>query len=191
MPISDKKSVYSRLDMRKLTHDEIARSRLSPEQLQREERFPVYVLLDNIRSLYNVGSIFRTADGARVSRLFLSGYTPRPPRKEIEKVALGATESVPWEYVQNPHPLIHDLKSRGIRLCVLEHTDASKPYTSLSRKDFPLCLVIGNEITGVSKDIIAEADDAVEIPMYGMKQSLNVAVAFGIAAFEIVRILRD
>jgi tRNA G18 (ribose-2'-O)-methylase SpoU len=177
--------------MRKLTHEEIARTRFTVEQLHREERFPVYVLLDNIRSLYNVGSIFRTADGARVSRLYLSGFTPHPPRKEIDKVALGATESVPWEYVQNPQTVIRTMKSRGIRVCVLEHTDESRPCTSLTRKDFPLCLVVGNEITGVSGDIIAQADSAVEIPMYGMKQSLNVAVAFGIAVFDIVRILRD
>ena len=177
--------------MRKLTYEEISCRRFTLQQLRQEERFPIYVLLDNIRSLYNVGSIFRTADGARIKKLFLGGYTPHPPRKEIEKTALGATHSVPWEYVQNPLPAIRNLKSQGIRVAVLEHTDTSVPYYSLQRDDFPLCLVVGNEITGVSKEIIAETDRAIEIPMYGMKQSLNAAVAFGIAVFEFVRIVSE
>jgi tRNA G18 (ribose-2'-O)-methylase SpoU len=177
--------------MRKLTHDEIARQRFTLQELEREERFPIIILLDNIRSLYNVGSIFRTADGARVTKLFLCGYTPHPPRKEIEKTALGATSTVPWEYVQDPFVAIRTLKSQGIRLCILEHTDHSTAYHDVQRQHFPLCLVIGNEITGVSKEIIAEADFAIDIPMFGMKQSLNAAVAMGIATFELMRIWRD
>ena len=176
--------------MRKLIHDEIATQRFSAEQLSKLERYPIYVLLDNIRSLYNVGSIFRTSDGARITKLFLSGYTPHPPRKEIEKTALGATDTVPWEYVQDARTLITKLKADGIKICVLEHTNESKSYSSLSKKDFPLCLVVGGEISGVSKDIVTQADCAIEIPMFGMKQSLNAAVAYGIAVFEFVRILR-
>ena len=177
--------------MRKLTHDEIARQRFTPDQLQHEERFPITILLDNIRSLYNVGSIFRTADGARVQKLFLCGYTPHPPRKEIEKTALGATSTVPWEYIQDPHSLIRTLKLQGTRICVLEHTDTSTPYHSLRRRDFPLCLIVGNEITGVSKELVAATDIAIDIPMFGMKQSLNAAVALGIAVFELVKIWRN
>jgi tRNA G18 (ribose-2'-O)-methylase SpoU len=177
--------------MRKLTHEEIGRNRLSPEQLAREERFPVTILLDNIRSLYNVGSIFRSADGARVSRLILSGYTPHPPRKEIEKTALGATATVPWTYVRDPLEAIAGLKSGGVRICVLEQTGSSTPYYSISKESFPLCLVVGNEITGVSGEILREADFAVDIPMYGMKQSLNAAVALGITVFELVRIWKS
>jgi tRNA G18 (ribose-2'-O)-methylase SpoU len=175
--------------MRKLEHHEIAGRRLSPEKLSKTERFPVFALLDNIRSLYNVGSIFRTADGVRLSRLILTGYTPCPPRKEIEKTALGATSSVPWEYVRDPLEAIGDLKREGIRICVVEQTDRSSPYYSLGVEDFPLCLVIGNEITGVGKQILASADSSVDIPMFGMKQSLNAAVAFAVAAFECVKIL--
>ncbi|MBI4811149.1 MAG: RNA methyltransferase [Ignavibacteriales bacterium] len=149
----------------------------------------MYGLLDNIRSLYNVGAIFRTADGARISKLFLCGYTPYPPRKEIEKTALGATSTIPWEYFKNPLDAIDLLKSQGIRICVLEHTDKSLPYYSLTKDVFPLCLVVGNEITGVSKEILSQADYAIDIPMYGMKQSLNAAIAFGITTFDCVRIL--
>ncbi len=177
--------------MRKLSHDEISRQRFTAEQLRTAQRHPVYVLLDNIRSLYNVGSIFRTSDGARISKLFLCGYTPHPPRKEIEKTALGSTLTVPWEYRPDPMTVIGELKSRGIRLCVLEHTDESRDYHSIAKKDFPICIVIGGEISGVSKDIVAQADTAIEIPMFGVKQSLNAAVAYGIAVFELLRILNS
>ena len=177
--------------MKKLSHDEIAQKRFTLEQLNEAERFPIYVLLDNIRSLYNVGSIFRTSDGARISKLFLCGYTPHPPRKEIEKTALGAVDSVPWEYIKYPLEAINRMRTAGIRICVLEHTTSSVPYYSLTRNHFPLCIVVGNEITGVSKEIIAAADVAVDIPMHGMKQSLNASVAYGIALFEFVKVFRE
>lgn len=177
--------------MRKLSPEEIAAARHAPEALRSLERFPVYGLLDNIRSLYNVGSMFRTADGARLAKLYLTGYTPRPPRREIEKTALGATATVPWEYVRNPLDAVEALRRSGVRICVLEHTDRSVVHYRLSRTDLPLCIVVGNEITGVSAELLAVADCAVEIPMYGMKQSLNAAVAFGIAVFELVRMFRE
>lgn len=174
--------------MKKLTHDEIAARRLTLDELRSETRLPIYVLLDNIRSLYNVGSMFRTSDGGRIARLILTGYTPHPPRKEIEKTALGATESVPWEYVRDPLEAIEKLRQEGVRICALEHTTRSVPYYTLAKEAFPLCLVVGNEITGVSQEILARADMAVDIPMFGMKQSLNAAVAYGIALYEFVRI---
>lgn len=177
--------------MRKMTHEEIAKLRYKPENLQKIERFPVYGLLDNIRSLYNVGAMFRIADGARIEKLFLSGYTPYPPRKEIEKTALGATKTVPWEYLKNPLDVINKLRSSNIKICVLEHVLPSRPYYSLEKSDFPLCIVVGNEITGISNQIIDEADFGIEIPMYGMKQSLNAATAFGIAIFDCIRILKQ
>ncbi len=176
--------------MRKLSHEEIARKRLHPGASGDARRFPIIVLLDNIRSLYNVGSIFRTADGARVSGLILTGFTPHPPRKEIDKTALGATATVPWEYVRDPLEAIRRLKGEGVRICALEQTDASVAYDALTSDSFPLCLVVGNEITGVSKGILNVADVAIEIPMFGTKQSLNAAVAFGITVFELVRIAR-
>jgi len=174
--------------MRKLTYDELSAKRLTPEQLSQEQRYPIFILLDNIRSLYNVGSIFRTADGARISNLILCGYTPHPPRKEIEKTALGATGTVPWTYITSAVEAIAELKSKGIRICVLEQTETSRAYHSITPDLFPLCLVVGNEITGVSAQVMAEADLAVEIPMFGMKQSLNAAVALGITLFEFVRV---
>ncbi len=174
--------------MRKLTHTEIAAKRASLESLVTSERLPVSVVVDNVRSLYNVGSIFRTSDGVLVDRLILTGFTPTPPRKEIDKTALGATQSVPWEYHKEPGEAIRLLKQKGYKACCLEITDTVIPYYGFQAADFPLCLVIGNEITGVSKDALAECDLALEIPQFGIKQSLNVAVAYGIAIFELSRI---
>lgn len=177
--------------MRKLTHAEIAQNRVKPDEIVETERIPVTVLVDNVRSLYNVGSIFRTSDGAMITKLFLTGFTPHPPRKEIEKTALGSTKSVPWEYEKNPTTCISQLKEQRYKICCLELTDSSVPYTNIQPGDFPLCLVIGNEITGISKEILSQSDLAIEIPMFGIKQSLNVAVAYGIAVFELARIWRQ
>ncbi len=173
--------------MRKLSHSEIETDRKKLEEINNYKRNPVYALCDNIRSIFNVGAIFRTSDGAFIEKLYLTGYTPCPPRKEIEKVALGSTESVPWEYHKDPVKLVKELKSQKIKIAVLEITDKKNMIWNIKQEDFPLCLVLGNEITGVSKEIIGLADTSFELPMLGMKQSLNVSVAFGIAVYEIVR----
>jgi 23S rRNA (guanosine2251-2'-O)-methyltransferase len=177
--------------MRKLTHAEISTKRLSEKQLEKALRIPLIVLVDNIRSLYNVGSIFRTSDGAMIEKLILTGFTPHPPRKEIEKTALGSTKSVPWEYTKHPVETIRSLKERGYKICCLELTNMSIHYNDIKANDFPLCLIIGNEISGVSEEVIKLCDLAIEIPMYGIKQSLNVAVAYGIAVFELARLWRE
>lgn len=174
--------------MKKLTHDEISRNRSTLETLHKVDKLPVYVILDSIRSNYNVGSIFRTSDGAMIEKLYLCGYTPHPPRKEILKTSLGSTESVNWEYVKNPKEIIIRLKSEGVKIYSLELTDNSKNYYDVCIDDFPICLIIGNEITGVSQELIDLCDHSIEIPQYGIKQSLNVAVAYGIAVFEMRKI---
>jgi tRNA G18 (ribose-2'-O)-methylase SpoU len=176
--------------MRKLTHSEIADKRTKLDDIQPAHRLPVAVVVDNVRSLYNVGSIFRTSDGVLLEKLILTGFTPRPPRKEIEKTALGATQSVPWEYVRDPAQAVRQLKISGYRAFCLELTDEVIPYYDVSPAQYPLCLVIGNEITGVSRDVLTECDKAIEIPQFGIKQSLNVAVAYGVAIFELSRIWR-
>ena len=177
--------------MRKLTHDEIAKNRKNLQEFSDAVRNPIYALADNIRSLYNVGSIFRSSDGAMLNRLYLTGYTPHPPRKESDKTALGATNTVAWKYQKNPLDVIEELKEQKIKICLLELTNRSMPYYDLTPEDFPLCLVIGNEITGVSKEVVNAADMAIEIPMYGHKQSLNVAVAYGIVLYDCLRILQQ
>ena len=150
--------------MRKLTHEEISLGRIPRERAETAERHPILAVLDNVRSLYNVGSMFRTADGAWIRELLLSGYTPHPPRREIEKTALGATTTVPWRHIREPGEVIAQVRSQGARLCVLEHATGSVSYARISKADFPLCLVVGNELTGVSQEFIAAADMALEIP---------------------------
>ncbi len=177
--------------MRKLTPIEIEKKRHTLEELKNIERHPIYVLLDNVRSVYNVGSIFRTSDAALISKLYLTGYTPHPPRKDIEKTALGAIESVPWEYHKNPIDVIKFLKEKNIKIVALEITDESIPYYEIEPADFPICLIVGNEITGISDDVLSMCDISVEIPQFGIKHSLNVAVAYGIAVFELVKIYRQ
>ncbi len=174
--------------MRKLTHDEISLKRSSIETLHTVKKLPVYVLLNSIRSNYNVGAIFRTSDGAMIEKLYLCGYTPCPPKKEVLKTALGSTESVKWEYVKDAKSVIGRLKNDGVKIVALELTDSCSPYYQINNNDFPICLVVGNEITGVSQELLELCDASIEIPQYGIKQSLNVAVAYGIAIFEMRKI---
>ncbi len=181
--------------MKKLTHIEISKNRSTLKTLHQVKKLPVYVVLNSIRSNYNVGAIFRTSDGAMIEKLYLCGYTPSPPKegppagkKEILKTALGSTESIKWEYINDPKEIILKLKKEGIKICALELTSTSKPYYKIDSQDFPLCLLIGNEITGVSQELLDLCDYSIEIPQYGIKQSLNVAVAYGIAVFELRKI---
>jgi tRNA G18 (ribose-2'-O)-methylase SpoU len=177
--------------MQKLTHEQVGKKRIMLDEAKKIKRNPIYVLCDNIRSIYNVGSIFRTSDAALIEKLYLTGYTPYPPRAEIEKVALGATESVPWEYFKNPADVIAKLKAGGVKIACLEITSKSRLYYEISRSDFPVCLILGNELTGVSNELIKQSDFSLEIPQYGYKHSMNVAVAYGIAVFEMVRMLKS
>ncbi|MCL6098528.1 MAG: RNA methyltransferase [Bacteroidetes bacterium] len=174
--------------MKKLSHDEISQSRSTLDTLHTVKKLPVYVVLNSIRSSYNVGSIFRTSDGAMIEKLFLCGYTPHPPKKEVLKTALGSQESVNWEYSKNPKDVITELKKNGVKICALELTKSSVPHYNLSKEIFPMALLIGNEITGVSQELLDMCDLSIEIPQYGIKQSLNVAVAYGIAIFELRRV---
>jgi tRNA G18 (ribose-2'-O)-methylase SpoU len=177
--------------MKKLTHDEIAKNRSTLDSLHKVKKLPVYVVLNSIRSSYNVGSIFRTSDGAMIEKIYLCGYTPYPPhpelpsgKKEVLKTSLGATESVEWEYINNPKEVIISMKEKGIKVCALELTEKSFPYYKLKNEIFPLCLLIGNEITGVSQELLDLCDFSIEIPQFGIKQSLNVAVAYGVTIFK-------
>ena len=174
--------------MKKLTHDEISNNRSTLETLDKVDKLPVYVILNSIRSSYNVGSIFRTSDGAMIKKLYLCGYTPHPPKKEILKTALGATESVEWEFVEDAKEVITKLKLEGVKICALEQTNKSRFHYTIQNNEFPLALVVGNEISGVSQELIEMCDFSIEIPQYGIKQSLNVAVAYGISIFELRKV---
>jgi tRNA G18 (ribose-2'-O)-methylase SpoU len=168
--------------MRKLSYQEIFSKRPTLAELSTKDRFPLYALCENVRSLYNVGSIFRTSDAVRLEKLYLTGYTGYPPRKEIDKTALGAVDSVEWEHFVNPLEAVRQLKNKNVSIIALEHTSKSLPYDKYEYK-FPLCLFLGNEVEGISDKLVREADASIEIPMYGLKQSLNVTVAFGVVMY--------
>lgn len=170
----------------KRTYNELLELRLKESQIQSTKRHAVTVILDNIRSLYNVGSIFRTADAMWIEELILCGFTPYPPRKEIEKTALGAIHTVPWRYIESAVSAVREMKNKGKVCFAIELTHNSRPHTSLTLNDYPCCLVLGNELTGVQDSVLSECDSALEIPMFGTKHSLNVAVAGGIVMTEAV-----
>ncbi len=163
----------------------LTRFRESPEKhfTNPDYRFPIYVLLENIRSLYNVGSIFRTSDAARIAHLYLCGITGHPPRKEIDKTALGAQNTVPWSYSRETSPVLHKLKKDNIPLIAVEHTDTSRSLWDCTFP-FPACFLFGYEIDGLAQQTLDMCDYAVSIPMYGHKGSLNVAVATAIILYQ-------
>lgn len=175
--------------MRKLATHELPRPDLG--DLEALPRHPVSGLLDNIRSLYNVGSIFRTADAAGLEHLYLSGYTGTPENPRLHKTALGAQEMVPWSYASDPREQISALRAQGVTIAVLEQTTERTLISDLTLDAFPLCMVVGNEVEGVQEEVVAAADHAIEIPQFGAKHSLNVSVAFGIAAYDLVRRYRE
>lgn len=172
--------------MKKLQHGEILLQRHTPESALNIARHPVKLILHNIRSLYNVGSLFRTADSALLAEIILCGFTPYPPRKEIEKTALGAVDTVPWSYHKNIFDAIEIVKNEGYNVAALEICDKSRPYNTLKIVDFPICIIAGNELTGIDDNVLEKCDFALEIPMYGVKHSLNVSVAAGISVFAAV-----
>lgn len=178
--------------MRKLRHHEIPRP--DPDTLPSLPKHPIAVVIDNVRSLYNVGSMFRTSDAARIEHLYLTGITGTPEHRGLHKTALGAQDTVPWSHDRNVKPVLQRLRAAGYTLAVLEITNAPSRVGDLTLDHFPLTLVVGNELHGVSDAAVEMADLALEIPQYGAKQSLNVAVAYGIAVFDLVehyRRLRD
>lgn len=172
--------------MRKLSYEEIFNTRPKLQELEQQERFPIYCLAENVRSLHNVGSIFRTSDAIKLNKLYLTGYTGFPPRREIEKTALGSTDSVPWEHYKHTNTAISELKESKIKIIALEHTSESVPYYEFEY-EFPLCILLGNEVEGLNEETIAQADYSIEIPMFGLKQSLNVSVAYGVVMFHILQ----
>ena len=178
------------MSIKKQDHETIKSSRPSELTLLERERRKIYVIADNIRSLHNIGSLFRTSDAAGIDKIYLVGISGTPPRKEISKTAIGAEKNVPWEYHADIIPLLEYFKSQHIPIVVLEHTNSSQNFQACDYS-FPLCLVVGNEVDGISEEVMDYADQAVEIPMFGMKQSLNVSVAYGIMLFELIRQLEE
>jgi len=169
--------------MRKLRNEEL--NRLSINDFQKAEKMPIRIILDNIRSLNNIGSIFRTADSFRIEEIYLCGITAQPPHREIQKTALGATESVKWSYFENPVEAIFDAQSNGHKLVIIEQVEGSLMLDEFipSPKE-KYTLVFGNEINGVSNELLPKSDVVMEIPQFGTKHSFNVSVSAGIVLWH-------
>lgn len=161
-------------------------NRISPEEFKKSEKLPVILVLDDVRSAYNVGSIFRTADAFRIEGLYICGISARPPHKDISKTALGATESITWKYFHEVKDAVNELKESNYRIYAVEQADESinlgifKP-----EKDVKIALVFGHEVFGVKDEIIELADGCLEIPQFGTKHSFNVAISAGIVLWDI------
>lgn len=167
--------------MRKITHAE----NVERQELRRKQpRLPLTVVLNNIRSLHNVGSILRTCDGAGVEKVWICGITGCPPNNQIHKTALGAEDHIDWEYATEIVPVVRGYRERGYQIVVLEQTEQSVFHHSYQPAG-GVCLIIGNEVEGVQQEVADLGDVSVEIEMAGIKNSLNVAVAFGIMAYQI------
>jgi 23S rRNA (guanosine2251-2'-O)-methyltransferase len=176
--------------MKKLKLEELGR--ISVEQFRSSDKLPICLVLDNIRSLHNVGSAFRTTDAFRFEKIFLAGITGTPPHREIEKTALGATQSVAWEYVESTAAVLQRLKNENYTIIIVEQTSSSiqlQQFTPEEGKKY--CLVFGNEVNGVSEDALPLGDVAIEIPQFGTKHSLNVSVCLGIISWEFFKKLHS
>ena len=161
--------------------------RLSSEEFKLAQKQPLIIVLDNIRSLNNVGSAFRTGDAFLIEAIYLCGVTGTPPNKEIEKTALGATDTVVWKYFKTTDEAISELKEKNFFIASIEQAKQSVMLNKFSKPSQPIALVFGNEVYGVDQEIIDRSDVCIEIPQYGSKHSLNVSVTIGIVLWELLK----
>jgi len=172
--------------MRKLKLSEL--NRITVEEFKQSSKTPIVIILDNIRSLHNIGSVFRTADAFRLEAIYLCGITGTPPNKEIHKSALGATESVEWKYFENTIDAVNILKENNYTILIVEQAEGSISLEELTiESSEKIALVFGNEINGVDEKIMTLANKCVEIPQFGTKHSLNISVSVGIVVWELFR----
>ena len=170
--------------MRKLQNSEL--DRLNVDEFKQATKIPIIVVLDNIRSLNNIGSVFRTADAFLIEKIILCGITATPPHKDIRKTALGATQSVDWEYTESTLEAIQKLKSNGVQTIAIEQAENAIYLQDFSpTNDKRLALVFGNEVKGVSQEVVSACDLVLEIPQFGTKHSLNISVSAGVVVWDI------
>lgn len=169
--------------MRKLKLDEL--NRASVPEFKAQEKLPIVVVLDNVRSMHNVGSIFRTCDGFAVEQVVLCGITSQPPHREIEKTALGATQSINWSYYKDPLEAVSQLRSEGYMIVAIEQAEKSVMLNEFeAEKDKKYALIFGNEVNGVSDEVMKAIDSCIEIPQFGTKHSFNIVVSAGIVLWD-------
>jgi 23S rRNA (guanosine2251-2'-O)-methyltransferase len=163
-------------------------NRVSEEEFKSQQKFPVSIILDNIRSLNNIGSFFRTSDAFNIKKIYLCGITAQPPHRDIQKTALGATDSVDWDYFESTVELVKKLKSEGVKIASIEQAEKTtllQDVLHLPNEEF--ALVFGNEVDGVDQEVINLSDYIIEIPQFGTKHSLNVSVCAGVVMWEFAK----
>jgi len=169
---------------RKLKNSEL--ERLSSEEFKVSEKTPLIIILDNIRSLNNIGSVFRTADAFLIKKIYLCGITAKPPHKDIHKTALGATESVAWEYVENTSNLIEKLKDQHINIISVEQSENAVSLQNFNvEKGITYAVIFGNEVKGVSQEVVSKSNAVIDIPQFGTKHSLNISVSVGVVVWDL------
>jgi len=171
--------------MRKLSMTEL--NRKSIEEFRQSDKIPVIAVLENIRSAYNVGSVFRTADAFLIEAIYICGYSAKPPHKEIKKTALGAEETVTWKHFKNSCDAIEELRNKQFKIYAVEQVENSISLEKFKTETGKIAVIFGNEVTGVEQSTIQLCDGTIEIPQLGMKHSLNIATAAGVVLWEIVR----
>ena len=175
--------------MRKLKNEELPR--LDIEAFKEAAKTPLIIILDDVRSLNNIGSVFRTADAFLIEKIYLCGITASPPHKDIRKTALGATESVLWEYRESVMEVVKELKERGDFIVAVEQVEGSQMLNDFNvKREAKYVLIFGNEVKGVAQDVVDICDTVVEIPQYGTKHSLNISVSVGVVVWDIVAKLK-
>lgn len=185
-PESDVHFVNYFCPMRKLSMAELGRK--SVEEFRQSAKIPVIVVLENIRSAYNVGSVFRTSDAFLIEAIYITGYSAKPPHKEIKKTALGAEETVSWKHFPNADAAISELRKAGYNIYAAEQAEGSFRLNAIGfEPEEKIAVIFGNEVTGVEQSTIAQCDGCLEIPQLGMKHSLNIATAVGVVLWELVR----
>ncbi|HOF81216.1 MAG: RNA methyltransferase [Bacteroidales bacterium] len=177
------------MQKRKISNSEL--NRLTPEEFRKANKNPIIIVLDNMRSHNNIGSIFRTADAFLIEAIYLCGITACPPHRDIHKTALGATETVEWKYFEKTETAIEELKSAGYIIYAVEQVENATNLDKLNiNKETKIALVVGHEINGVSQQIVNQSDLCIEIPQLGTKHSLNVAVSVGIVVWHLLFLLK-
>lgn len=175
---------------RKLKNEEL--NRISIDEYKSAQKTPIIVVLDNIRSLNNIGSVFRTADAFLIEAVYLCGITAQPPHREIQKTALGATESVIWKYFESTMDAIADLKGNNYKIAAIEQAENSVMLNQFSvEKDDKIAVIFGNEVKGVEQEAIDQSDVVIEIPQYGTKHSLNISISAGVVLWDLLQKVRS
>ncbi|GAK98373.1 RNA methyltransferase [Nonlabens ulvanivorans] len=169
--------------MRKLLNEEL--DRLSVDRFRESDKTPLIIVLDNVRSLNNIGSVFRSADAYRVEKIYLCGITAQPPHKDIRKTALGATETVAWEYREHTIDVIKELNEQGVTTCAIEQAEDSVTLRGFKPSTKKVAVVMGNEVKGVQQEVVDACDTVIELEQYGTKHSLNISVCTGIVIYDL------